>query len=48
MSDLVALKNHLLKNTLLNGAYEKAGDLSKKGKITISDLIAVKKQILGM
>lgn len=48
ITDLAAMKTHLLKSTPLEGVYLTAGDIFNKGKITISDLMAVKKQILGL
>ncbi len=46
--DLAKLKLHLLNSARLSGVFLTAGDLSNKGYITISDLLAVKKQILGL
>lgn len=48
INDLAAIKTHLLKSQTLSGAFFKAGDIFKKNSITISDLLAVKKQILGL
>ena len=47
VSDLIAIKKHLLKTNLLTGASEKAARVSGKSSVSLSDLIAVKKQILG-
>lgn len=46
VSDLVAVKKHLLKTELLNGIFLKAGDVFRKGNISISDLLSIKKHIL--
>jgi hypothetical protein len=48
IADLSKIKMHLLRQELLTGEFEKAGDLSSKGRITISDLLSVKKHILGL
>lgn len=48
VTDLAAVKEHLLKSTPLTGIYATAGDIFGKGYISISDLIAVKKSILGL
>jgi hypothetical protein len=46
--DLVELKKHLLRISILEGAYKIAGDIDGNGNITISDLIALKKHLLGI
>jgi hypothetical protein len=46
--DLAKMKAHLLKSDLLTGIYKKAGIISNKEDISIIDLIAVKKHILGI
>ena len=48
VSDLAAVKSHILKRIALTGAKKTAGDLSEKGTISISDLLAIKKAILGL
>ena len=48
ISDLVQMKNHLLKIGILHGINKEAGEIFCAGKISISDLIAVKKHILGI
>ncbi len=48
IADLVLIKHHLLKLSMLQGAYLTAGDIYKRGAISISDLITVKKHILGL
>jgi uncharacterized protein YjdB len=48
VGDLAAVKLHLLKQQYLIGDYLVAGDTSGKGSVTISDLLAVKKSILGI
>lgn len=47
VSDLVAIKQHLLKINELTGASKIAADYYSKGVVSISDLIAIKKIILG-
>jgi hypothetical protein len=42
------LKKHLIKSELLEDLYLEAGDLSGKGSVTISDLIKIKKHLLGI
>lgn len=46
--DLSLVKSHLLGRQLLNGAFEKAGDVNKNKSIDIIDLLMIKKHILGM
>jgi hypothetical protein len=48
LTDLAAAKAHLLKITALSGAYESAADINNDGKVSISDLLSVKKDILGI
>ena len=46
--DLAKIKSHLLKNVQLSDAFLKAGSIFSKNKVTISDLLAIKKQILNI
>ncbi len=46
--DLAASKNHLLKRNDLFGVYGKAADMNSDNKVTISDLISIKKILLGI
>ncbi len=46
VSDLVLIKNHILRINTLNEQFIKAGDVFLKGNISISDFLAVKKHIL--
>lgn len=48
VTDLTLMKSHLLKSNLLSGVFVNAGDISKEGNITISDLLAIKKSLLGL
>jgi len=48
INDIAALKQHLLKLKSLTGENFIAGDISKKSAINISNLLAVKKQMLGI
>jgi len=48
VEDLAKIKLHFLRTTHLAGDYFRAADISGKGSVTISDLIAVKKSILGI
>lgn len=46
--DLTKMKKHLLKQSSLASIYNTAGKIYHKNNISISDLLAVKKQILGV
>ncbi len=51
ITDMIAIKSHILKKEVLSGAGEKAGDVAGKasggdGKVTITDFIKVKAHIL--
>lgn len=51
ITDMIAVKSHILKKELLTGANEKAGDVAGKstggdGKVTITDFIKIKAHIL--
>lgn len=48
VSDLAAMKIHLLKQTALTGAKLMASDVSGEGNITITDLITLKKSLLNL
>jgi hypothetical protein len=48
ISDLAAMKMHLLKATLLADNYYIAGCVLHTGKISIIDLLAIKKSLLGL
>lgn len=47
VTDMLAIKSHLLKKTTLSGAYAEAADTSADGGISITDFIQVKAAILG-
>ena len=46
ITDMLAMKAHILKKTLLSGVYLQAADTSGEGKITITDFLQVKGHIL--
>jgi len=48
IADLAILKNHLLLISQLSGIYLQAGDLFLQDSISISNLLAVKKELLGI
>lgn len=48
VADMANIKQHLLKSNELTGDFKKAADISKKGTVTISDLISIKKKLLGL
>ncbi len=47
ITDMLAVKAHVLKKTLLTGVYLTAGDTSGDGSVTITDFIQIKAYILG-
>jgi hypothetical protein len=47
ITDMLAVKAHLLSKTSLEGAYQAAGDTNGDGVITITDFIQIKAQLLG-
>lgn len=47
ITDMLAVKSHVLKKSTLEGAYFEAGDTSGDGAISITDFIQIKAQILG-
>lgn len=48
ITDLSAIKQHLLNSLPLVGAFKTAGDTNGVGNISISDLIVLKKHLLGI
>ena len=47
ITDMVAIKSHVLQNSTLEGASAMAADTSGDGKISITDFIQIKAHILG-
>lgn len=47
ITDMIAIKAHVLEKTLLSGVYAIAADTSGEGNISITDFIQVKSKILG-
>ncbi len=47
VTDMIAIKAHVLNKTALSGAYATAADTNGDGGITITDFIQVKAKILG-
>ena len=47
ITDMIAIKAHVLEKTLLNSVYATAADTSGDGKISLTDFIQVKSKILG-
>ena len=47
ITDMLAVKSHILKKTILSGAAAQAADTSKDGGISITDFIQIKASILG-
>ena len=45
--DLLKIQKHILKSSLLNGAYLEAADVNKDDKINVQDLLRIQKTILG-
>lgn len=48
IGDLATIKLHLLNQTLLSGDYFWAGDTMSRNRITVTDLLNVKKHIIGV
>lgn len=48
ITDLTAIKGHILKLSSLEGVDFIAADMFKKGRITVNDLLQVKKVLLGL
>jgi len=46
ITDMIAVKAHILKKTLLSGVYSKVADTSGDGSITITDFVQIKSHIL--
>lgn len=47
ITDMLAVKSHLLKKSILSGAQAKAADTSGDKAISITDFIQIKAHILG-
>ena len=47
VTDMLAVKAHVLKKTLLTGAYAEAADTSNDNAISITDFIQIKAHVLG-
>jgi len=47
VTDMIAVKSHVLKKSTLGGAYAQAADTSADGGISITDFIQIKASILG-
>ncbi len=47
ITDMLAIKSHVLKKSTLSGVYATAGDTSGDNNITITDFIQIKASILG-
>ena len=47
ITDMIAVKAHVLKKSTLSGAYSKAGDVNGDSKINITDFIKIKASLLG-
>jgi arabinoxylan arabinofuranohydrolase len=48
IADLTAIKGHILKISSLEGVDFIAADMFKKGRISINDVLQVKKVLLGL
>lgn len=46
-SDYVNIKNHIMGNKSLNGAYLKAADVNRDGSVKASDYVLIKNNIMG-
>lgn len=46
ITDMIAVKAHILKKSTLSGIYSKAGDVNGDGKINITDFIKIKATLL--
>ena len=47
ITDMIAVKAHILKKSILSGVYANAGDVNGDGKINITDFIKIKANLLG-
>ena len=47
ITDMIAVKAHILKKSGLSGVYSKAGDVNGDSKINITDFIKIKASLLG-
>ena len=47
ISDLLKVRKHIIKDTLLSGAYLKAAYVSKEASVSIADLLKIRKHIIG-
>ena len=47
ITDMIAVKAHILKKSTLTDVYAKAGDVNGDGKINITDFIKIKATLLG-
>lgn len=47
ITDMLAVKSHILKKKTLDGAFFLAGDVNSDGNISITDFIQIKSHILG-
>lgn len=47
ITDMIAVKAHVLKKSTLTGVYSNAGDVNGDGKINITDFIKIKAVLLG-
>ncbi len=47
ITDMLAIKSHLLGKSMLQNAYAKAGDTNGDGNVTITDFLQLKAKILG-
>jgi len=47
LTDFVQMKAHLLKKTLLSGAFLKAADVNGDGNVTLTDFVRLRSHLLG-
>ena len=47
ITDMIAVKAHILKKSILSGVYANAGDVNGDGKVNITDFIKIKAHLLG-
>lgn len=48
MLDILNAQRHILGLGSLSGAYEKASDINGNGKIDITDILAMQRDVLGI